>query len=143
MGDPGAFVVNCAIKDCGFRNALADLGAAINIMPFHVFKRLKFPYISATPLTVRLADGTERCPRGVAEDVFVKIGENLVPVDFVVLDVGDLDVPLILGRPFLATCHALIDVGTGKLTLRINDEELNEIGKAQYKSNDRQNPYKA
>ncbi|XP_019199723.1 PREDICTED: uncharacterized protein LOC109193316 [Ipomoea nil] len=137
MGDPGAFVVNCAIKDCGFRNALADLGASMNIMPFHVIKRvkrLKLPYISPTPLMVQLADETVRCPRGVVEDVLVKIDENYVPVDFVVLDVGDLDVPLILGRPFLETFRALIDVSTCKLTLGINDEEPNEIGKLQKES---------
>ncbi|XP_019178323.1 PREDICTED: uncharacterized protein LOC109173538 [Ipomoea nil] len=134
MGDPRTFVVNCAIKDCDFRNALAELGASINIMPFHVFNRLKFPYISPTPLTVRLADGTVRCPRGVAKDVLLKIGENLVPVDFVVLDVGDLYVPLILRRTFLATFRALIDVGTCKLTLKINDEELSEMKKVQKES---------
>ncbi|XP_019165306.1 PREDICTED: uncharacterized protein LOC109161359 [Ipomoea nil] len=134
-GDPGAFVVNCAIKDCGFQNALANLGASINIMPSHVFNRLKFPYISPTPLTVRLANGTVRYPRGVADDVLVKIGVNLVLVDFVIIDVGEnLDVPLILGRPFLATCHALIDVSTDKLTLRINDEEPSGMQKVQKES---------
>ncbi|XP_019196145.1 PREDICTED: uncharacterized protein LOC109190156 [Ipomoea nil] len=116
QGDPGAFFVKCVIRDCVFKDALVDLGASINIMPSHIFERLKLPYIAHTPLVVRLADETSRYPRGLVENVLVKVGRNLVPVDFMVFDVGkDLEVPLILGRPFLATCRALIDIGTGKL----------------------------
>ncbi|XP_019190721.1 PREDICTED: uncharacterized protein LOC109185195 [Ipomoea nil] len=112
QGDPGAFFVNCVIGDCIFKDAL------------------KLLCIAPTPLVVRLADGTTRNPRGVVEKVLVKIGRNFVPVDFIVLDVGkDIEVPLILGRPFLATCRALIDVGTGKLIIRINDDEVDESQK--------------
>ncbi|XP_019184641.1 PREDICTED: uncharacterized protein LOC109179595 [Ipomoea nil] len=123
QGDPGAFFVKCVIGDCVFKDDLADLGASVNIMPSHIFESLKFPCIAPTPLVVRLDDGTTRYPRGVVANVLVKVGRNLVPIDFMVLDVGkDLEVPLILGRPFLATCRALIDVGTSKLIFRINGD---------------------
>ncbi|XP_019163619.1 PREDICTED: uncharacterized protein LOC109159960 [Ipomoea nil] len=99
--DPGAFLVKCSIGDCVFKDALADLGASVNIMPSLIYEKLIFPCIVSTPLVVRLADGTTRYPRGVVTNVLVKVGRNLVPVDFMVLDVGkDLEAPLILGRPF-------------------------------------------
>ncbi|XP_031096847.1 uncharacterized protein LOC116001086 [Ipomoea triloba] len=125
-GDLGAFVVPCDIKDMEFNNALVDLEASINFMPSCVLKKMKLPYLSPTRLNLYLADGTIPCPKGIAEDMLVKVGEFIVPLDFVVCDMGVEDSCglLIHGRPFLATCGAIIDVGMGEITLRINGNRV-------------------
>nr|GFA62445.1 hypothetical protein [Tanacetum cinerariifolium]GFA64820.1 hypothetical protein [Tanacetum cinerariifolium] len=90
---------------------LADLGASINLMPFSVWKRLSLSDLTPTCMTLELADRLISHPVGVAEDVYVKVGSFHFPVDFVVVDFdADPRVPLILGRSFLKTERALIDV---------------------------------
>ncbi|GJX88477.1 hypothetical protein Tco_0340491 [Tanacetum coccineum] len=92
--DPGSFTLPCYINNVCFDNALADLGASIN-------KTVKYP-------------------KGIA-----KIGKFIFPVDFIILDMPeDVKVPLILGRPFLSTAHAKIDVFKRKITLRVGDEKI-------------------
>nr|GEZ98073.1 reverse transcriptase domain-containing protein [Tanacetum cinerariifolium] len=77
------------------------------------------------PEKLELADRTISKPTGVAENVFVKVGKFYFPADFIVLDfVADSHVPLILGRPFLSTAHALIDVYEGEIILRHDDQSL-------------------
>ena len=72
-----------------------------------------------------MADRSMAQPEGVFEDVLVKVGKFIFPVDFVVIKMEeDTQVPLLLGRPFLATGAALIDVQKGELTLRVGDEAL-------------------
>ncbi|XP_076902376.1 uncharacterized protein LOC143557109 [Bidens hawaiensis] len=85
-----------------------------------------------TRRSIQLADRSIKYPRGIVENMLVKIDKFVFPVDFVILDmVEDKNVPLILGRPFLAIARALIDVCTGKLTFRINDEEVTfDIGRS-------------
>ena len=76
-------------------------------------------------IEIQLADRSIRYPRGVVENVLIRVDKFIVPVDFVVLDMEEgVEIPLILGRPFLATTRALIDVEEGKLTLRIGCEEV-------------------
>nr|GEY58937.1 reverse transcriptase domain-containing protein [Tanacetum cinerariifolium] len=76
-------------------------------------------------MVLELADRTISKPMRVAENVFVKVGKFYFPADFVILDfVADPRVPLILGRPFLSTAHALIDVYEGEITLRHDDQSL-------------------
>ncbi|GKC85175.1 reverse transcriptase domain-containing protein [Tanacetum coccineum] len=105
--------------------ALADLGASINRMPLSVWKKLLLPELSPTRMTLELANRSVAYPVGVAEDVFVKVGKFHFPADFVVVDYDvDPRVPLILGRPFLRTARALIDVHGEELTLRVNDEAI-------------------
>ncbi|KAL0431187.1 UNVERIFIED_CONTAM: hypothetical protein Sradi_0744700 [Sesamum radiatum] len=99
-------------------------GASINLMPYSIFAKLGMHELTPTIVTLQLADRSIKYPRGIIEDVLVKVGKFVIPVDFVVLDMEeDANTPLILGRPFLATSKALIDVQKGQLTLRINDEE--------------------
>ncbi|XP_073137635.1 uncharacterized protein [Henckelia pumila] len=96
--------------------ALCDLGASINLMSFSVFRKLGMGEPKPTRVFLQLADRSIKYPRGIIEDVLVKVDKFIFPVDFVVLDMEeDLDMPLILGRPFLATGKALIDVQKGKL----------------------------
>nr|GFA26904.1 reverse transcriptase domain-containing protein [Tanacetum cinerariifolium] len=105
--------------------ALADLGASINLMPLSIWKKLRLPTLNDTKMVLELADRTISKPTGVAENVFVKVGKFYFPADFVILDfVADPRVPLILGRPFLSTAHALIDVYEGEITLRHDDKSL-------------------
>ncbi|XP_073288032.1 uncharacterized protein [Primulina huaijiensis] len=99
--------------------ALCDLGASINLMHFSVFRKLGLGEPKPTRMSLQLADRSFKYPRGVIEDVLVKVDKFIFPADFVVLDmVEDMEMPLILGRPFLATGKALIDVKEGKLRLR-------------------------
>nr|GEY55346.1 reverse transcriptase domain-containing protein [Tanacetum cinerariifolium] len=105
--------------------ALADLGASINLMPLSISKKLKLPTLNDTKIVLELADQTISKPTGVAENVFVKVGKFYFPANFVILDFfADPRVPLILGRPFLSTAHALIDVYEGEITLRHDDQSL-------------------
>nr|GFC83512.1 reverse transcriptase domain-containing protein [Tanacetum cinerariifolium] len=105
--------------------ALADLGASINLMPLSIWKQLRLPTLNDTKMVLELADRTISKPTGVAENVFVKVGKFYFPADFVILDFfADSRVPLILGRPFLSTAHALIDVCEGEITLRHDDQSL-------------------
>ncbi|XP_039123411.1 uncharacterized protein LOC120260031 [Dioscorea cayenensis subsp. rotundata] len=106
-------------------HALAESGASINVMPYNLFLKLGLEGLRPTRMTLQLADRSVRRPRGVVEDVLVRVNKLIIPVDFVILDVGDdVEVPLILGRPFLNTLGALIDVQEGKMTLRVGDEQV-------------------
>ncbi|GJS87807.1 reverse transcriptase domain-containing protein [Tanacetum coccineum] len=81
--------------------------------------------LARTKLTVELADRMVKHPKGIEENVLVGIGKFIFPVDFIILDMPeDVKVPLILGRPFLSTAHAKIDVFTRKITLRVGDEKI-------------------
>ncbi|GJU60735.1 reverse transcriptase domain-containing protein [Tanacetum coccineum] len=105
--------------------ALADLGASINLMPLSIWKELCLPALTKTRMILELADRTISTPTGIAEDVFVKVGTFFFPADFVVVDyVADPRVPLILGRPFLRTARALIDVHGEQMTLRHDDQSV-------------------
>nr|GEU73958.1 DNA-directed DNA polymerase [Tanacetum cinerariifolium] len=98
-------------------HALADLGASINIMPLLIWKKLSLPELTPTRMTLELVDRSITRPKGVAEDVFVKVGKFHFPTDFVVVDFeANPRVPLILGRSFLRTGRALIDVYEEEIT---------------------------
>nr|GEU29035.1 reverse transcriptase domain-containing protein [Tanacetum cinerariifolium] len=104
--------------------ALADLGASINLMPLSVWNKLSLLDLSPMCMTLKLVNRSISRP-GVAEDVFVKVGTFHFLADFVVVDFdADPRVPLILGRSFLKTGRALIDVFEGELTLRVGKEVI-------------------
>ncbi|GJY74912.1 reverse transcriptase domain-containing protein [Tanacetum coccineum] len=125
LGDPDKFLIPCDFPGMVECLALADLGASINLMPLSVWKKISLPDHTSTRMTLELADRTITRPKGIAEDVFVKVGKFHYPVDFVVIDFDvDLRVPLILGRPFLRTARALIVVYGEEITLRYNDEAI-------------------
>ncbi|GJV37903.1 reverse transcriptase domain-containing protein [Tanacetum coccineum] len=123
LGDPGKFLIPCDFPGMDVCHALADLGASINLMPLSIWKKLSLPELTPTRMTLELADRSITRPKGLAEDVFVKVGKFHFPTDFVVVDFeADPRVPLILGRSFLRTDRALIDVYGEEITLRVNDE---------------------
>ncbi|EEF35670.1 conserved hypothetical protein [Ricinus communis] len=123
--DLESFTIPCMIGDLSISGALADLGASINLMPTSLFAKLGLHEPKPTRMSVQLADRTVKIPRGIIEDVLIKVDKFIFPVDFVVMDMeGESTVPLILGRPFLATSRAVIDVSDGKLKLRVDDETI-------------------
>ncbi|GJY01423.1 reverse transcriptase domain-containing protein [Tanacetum coccineum] len=125
LGDPGRFLILCDFLEFDNCLALADLGASINLMPLSICKKLGLPGLNDTKMVLELADRTISKPTDVVGNVFVKVGKFYFPTDFVVLDfIADPRVPLILGRPFLRTAHALIDVYEGEITLRNDDQSL-------------------
>nr|GFC69583.1 reverse transcriptase domain-containing protein [Tanacetum cinerariifolium] len=125
LGDPGHFLIPCNFTGLDNCLALADLGASINLMPLSIWKQLRLPTLNETKMVLELADRTISKPTGVAENVFVKVSKFYFPADFVILDfVADPRIPLILGRRFLSTVHALINVYEGEITLRHDDQSL-------------------
>nr|GEW40702.1 reverse transcriptase domain-containing protein [Tanacetum cinerariifolium] len=125
LGDPGKFLISCDLPGMDECLALADLGASINLMPLSVWNKLSLPELTPTLMTLELADRSISRPISVAEDVYVKVGTFHFPTDFVVVDFDfDPRVPLILGRSFLKTGRAWIDVYAGELTLRVNNEAV-------------------
>nr|GEW90044.1 reverse transcriptase domain-containing protein [Tanacetum cinerariifolium] len=102
-----------------------DLGVCINLMPLSIWKKLRLPTLNDTNMVLELADRTISKPTGVAENVFVKVGKFYFPADFVVLDfVADPRVLLNLGRPFLSTAHAIINVFEREIIIRQNQQSL-------------------
>nr|GEZ95095.1 reverse transcriptase domain-containing protein [Tanacetum cinerariifolium] len=124
IGDPGKFLIPCDFLEMDVCHALADLGASINLMPLFVWKMLSLPELTPTRMTL-LSDRSITRLKGVAEDIFVKVGKFYFPTDFVVVDFkADPPIPLILGRSFLRTDRALIDVYREEITLQVNDKAV-------------------
>ena len=123
MKDPGSFTIPCIIEGVEIQKALCDSGASINLMPLSVAKQLSLGELLPTTITLQMADRSMVKPEGVLEDVLVTVGKFVFPVDFIILDMEeDSQVPLMLGRPFLVTGAALIDMQKGVLTLRVGEE---------------------
>jgi hypothetical protein len=120
--DPGCPTIPCSVGSFNFEKALCDLGASVSIMPRYVFEKLRLP-LEPTGMCLELGDNSIRYHLGIAEDVPVKVGHHFIPVNFVVLEMGEREKPpLILGRPFLKTVGATIDVGKGENMFDINGE---------------------
>ncbi|XP_038896448.1 uncharacterized protein LOC120084707 [Benincasa hispida] len=122
MKDPGSFTLPYSIGRKKVGNALCDLRATINLMPLSIFKKLDIGNARPTTITLQLADRSIMHPEGKIEDVLVQVDKFIFPADFIILDYeSDREVPIILGRPFLATGRALINVQKGELTIRVDD----------------------
>ncbi|GKA99098.1 reverse transcriptase domain-containing protein [Tanacetum coccineum] len=125
LGDHDKFLIPCNFPGMDVCHALADLGASINLMPFSIWKKLSLPELTPTRMTLELADLSITHPKGLVEDVYVKVGKFHFPTDFVVVDFeADPRVPLILRRSFLRTDRALIDVYGEEITLRVDNEAI-------------------
>nr|GEW86943.1 reverse transcriptase domain-containing protein [Tanacetum cinerariifolium] len=126
LRDPEKFLIPCGFSELKCK-ALADLGASINLMPLSVWKKLGLPDLIPTRMTLELANRAIYTPDGIARDFFVPVGKFTFLADFVVVDYeSDPRVPFILGRPFLRTAHALIDVHGEEMILRDGDEDCLE-----------------
>ncbi|KFK23013.1 hypothetical protein AALP_AAs71159U000100 [Arabis alpina] len=125
LTDPGGFVLDCLIFTDRFPRSLCDLGSSINLMPLSVAISLGMTDFQPTRISLILADRSVRIPEGILEDVPIKVGDCLIPTDFVVLQYHEEPKdPLILGRPFLATAGAMIDVKGRRITLSVGDLEI-------------------
>nr|GEU59872.1 reverse transcriptase domain-containing protein [Tanacetum cinerariifolium] len=124
LRDPRKFLISCGF--CKLKcKALANLGASINLMPLSVWKKLGIPELISTRITLELANRAICTPAGIVRDVFVPVEKFTFPADFVIFDYeSDPRVPLILGRSFLRTARALIDVHGEEMILRDGDERL-------------------
>nr|XP_043633157.1 uncharacterized protein LOC122604335 [Erigeron canadensis] len=127
--DPGSFLIPCTINDEYFSSALADLGSSINVMPTAIFERLTLGSLKPANMSIRLADQTYRQPKGIVEQVHVRVKNLQFWTEFVVLDsIDGIDTPIILGRPFLhiadVTVHVLkreITLSDGKNVVKVSD----------------------
>ncbi|XP_070045378.1 uncharacterized protein [Nicotiana tomentosiformis] len=105
--DPWSFTIPCTIGSYAFAKALWDLGPSINLMPLAIYKRLGIGRERPTSMLLHLADRTVKRPLGILDDVLVQVGKFVFPIDFVILDCRvDEEIPIILGRPLLATGRA-------------------------------------
>ncbi|XP_026417583.1 uncharacterized protein LOC113313072 [Papaver somniferum] len=149
--DPGSPTITCTIGDHTIDRDLPDLGASVNLLPYSVYEQLGLGELNPTHVTLQLADRSVKIPRGIFEYVLIKVEKFYFPVDFIVLDTQpvqypDNHIPVILGRPFLATsnaiincCNGVLNLSFGKMTVELNvfnisqqpsdcdDPELHEI----------------
>ncbi|GKE49191.1 reverse transcriptase domain-containing protein [Tanacetum coccineum] len=125
LKDPGKFLIPCALQELNRTSALADSGASINLLPHSIYKKLELEALTPTRMTLELANRSITHPMGIAEDVVVRVDGFTFLADFVVVNFEpDPRVPIILGRPFLRTAKALIDLYEETLTLRVGKDEL-------------------
>jgi hypothetical protein len=124
MGDPGVLAISCLIGNQKFDQALCDLGASVSIIPMVIYDLLNHDSLVPTSMHLLLVEQSSRCPIGIAEDIPVRIRNSFVPVDIMVLKMDVCrQTPLILGRPFLSTVGATIDVAVGIIKLKISGKE--------------------
>ncbi|KAI5343486.1 hypothetical protein L3X38_011362 [Prunus dulcis] len=129
LKDPGSFSINLTIGDKLVEKAMLDLGASINLMPYSVYLQLGLGGLKATTISLQLADRSVKYPRGIVEDILVQVDKLILPADFVVLDMEeaplhDRELPILLGRPFMATAKTIIDVQNGLLTITVLGETV-------------------
>ncbi|XP_057734425.1 uncharacterized protein LOC130949819 [Arachis stenosperma] len=125
LKDPGGFVVSCTIGKTILNKALCDLGASINLMPLSMMRKLDIEELKPTRMSLVMADRSIKTPNGIVENLLVKIGEFIFPADFVILDTEEEGSDsIILGRPFLHTARAIIDVEKGEMVFRVHNEQM-------------------
>ena len=127
--DPRSPTISVNIGGTCIDKTLLDLGASVNLLPYSVYKQLGLGELKPTNITLSLADRSVKIPKGIVEDVLVKVDKFYYPVDFVVLDtepiaIGPNHVPIILGRPFLATSNAIINCWNGVMQLTFGNMTL-------------------
>ncbi|XP_021751643.1 uncharacterized protein LOC110717298 [Chenopodium quinoa] len=141
LQDPGSFSIPCSINEIHLGKALCDLGASVSLMPFSVYQKLNVGNLSPTNITLQLADRSAKLPIGKVEDIPLRVGKFTFLVDFYVLEMDEDEIiPIILGRPFLATSKAIIDVKEGKMTLKVDNGsiefDLNKVMRQPSSSNE-------
>ncbi|PIN18141.1 DNA-directed DNA polymerase [Handroanthus impetiginosus] len=125
LKDPESFTIPCTIGTYFSGRALCNLRASINLMPYSIYRTLGLGEAKPTSITLQLADRSLTYPSEVIEDILVKVDKFIFLADFVVFDMeADSKIPIILGRPFLATSRTLIDVQKGELIMRVQDQQI-------------------
>ncbi|XP_057997585.1 uncharacterized protein LOC131176552 [Hevea brasiliensis] len=114
LKDPGSFSIPCLIGNMKIDKALYDLGTSVSLMPPSICQKLKVGVLKPAIISLQLANRFVKYPMGILENIPIKVGKFFIPVDFVILEMEeDVQIPIILGRPFLATARAIIDVKNG------------------------------
>ncbi|XP_057502691.1 uncharacterized protein LOC130786401 [Actinidia eriantha] len=124
--DPRSPTISIVIGATKIERALLDLGASVNLLPYSVYKQLGLGELKPTNITLQLADRSTRIPRGIVEDVLIQVDKFYFPADFIVLDTQPVEnphnhIPIILGRPFLATSDAFIQCRNGVMRLKFGN----------------------
>ena len=127
--DPGCPTISVNIWGICVEKALLDLGASVNLLPYSMYRKLGLGELKPTSITLSLADRSIKIPKGTVEDVLIQVDKFYYPVDFIVLDTepvaaGANYVPIILGRPFLATCDAITNCRNGVMQLTFGNMTL-------------------
>ncbi|CAN6454711.1 unnamed protein product [Victoria cruziana] len=121
LEDPGAPIIPCMLGDIHVERALLDLEASVNVLPGCLYDACRLEGLKPISMTIQMADRSVKRPRGILEDVLIKIQDLIFPVDFIILDMEGVDAehqtPIILGRPFLATANACINCRMGVLEI--------------------------
>jgi hypothetical protein len=130
--DPGCPTITCMIGVSQIERALLDLRESVNLLPYSVYLQLRLGELKPTSMTLQLVDRSVKIPRGIVEDVLIKVDKFYFPVDFIVLDIEPvqvvgIEIPVILGRPFVTTANALINYRSGvmKISFENMTVELN------------------
>ncbi|XP_024018858.1 uncharacterized protein LOC112090835 [Morus notabilis] len=131
--DPGCPTISCQIGTHEFGQALLDLGSSVNLMPYSIYSQLGLGEIKPTTVILQLADRSIKRPRGIVEDVLLQVDKFYYPVDFLVSDTQSVvnmesSIPIILGRPFLATANALINCRNGLMKISFGNMTLEDRG---------------
>jgi len=128
LKDPGAPIISYVIGDLTIERVLLDLGASVNVLPSSVYDRFSLRELKPTPVTLQFVDRSVKVPRGLIEDVLVKVKEFYFPVDFIVLDMesthNPAQIPIILGCPFLATSNACINYRIGMMDISFGSKKI-------------------
>ncbi|XP_062118425.1 uncharacterized protein LOC133832051 [Humulus lupulus] len=123
LKDSSSFTIPCTIGNVVFEKALCDLRASVNLMPLSIYRKLKLGEVCPTTVSLQMVDRSVKHPRGIIEDVLVKVDKFIFPMNFIILHMEeDENIPIIIGRPFLATGRALINVQKGELKFRVQQE---------------------
>ncbi|XP_074356461.1 uncharacterized protein LOC141696179 [Apium graveolens] len=123
LKDPGSFSLACAIGEIIIKIPLCDLGAGVSLMAYSIYKRLGLGELKKTRISLQITDRSIKYPLGVLENDLVKVDKFVIPCNFVVLKMNeDVDIVIILVRPFLETAGTNIDVKAGKHTLNVGEK---------------------
>lgn len=126
LKDTGRFSIPCVIGKFVIDKALCDIEASVSLMPLSIWAKLKLGDFWPTRMPLQLEDCSVKYPVGMMENIPIRIGKFYIPIDFIFMDIKeDSNIPIILGRPFLATVGAIIDVKRGKLTFRWEKRKSN------------------
>ncbi|XP_058008220.1 uncharacterized protein LOC131182883 [Hevea brasiliensis] len=125
LKDPGNFFIPCLISNMNIDKALCDLGASVSLMPLSICQKLDVGELKPITISLQLANRSVKYPIGILENIPIKIEKFIILIDFVVLEIEkDVQILIILGRPFLGIIGAIIDVKNGWLALKVGDEEV-------------------
>ncbi|XP_050919503.1 uncharacterized protein LOC127137048 [Lathyrus oleraceus] len=125
LKDPGSFSIPCVIESYIIDKALCDLVASVGLIPLSTCEKINLEELRPTKISLQLADRSVKFPIVMLENILIRIGQFYIPTDFVIMDIKeDSYIPIILGRPFLATVGAIIDVKKGKLTFKVGEEKI-------------------